>query len=507
MSKPAKKSISCNLIRLTDIPVEVISHMCIFMDSKSLARFSITCKEANSLGACDRLWSKHFLQKWGPLKHRRIDSHIKMMKEKERKTSMNVHIMTDVQKTNENDDFSTCNGIWRSRYSREELIDLSMKQGRTSITEYYGHVGVITCLKLLSDKRILTGSDDGSMLLWSKSVKSDLKDADMAPPPALALAELALGKKRTELSSEERRSRERSELLSSLPAGSYHINSARTRGILPVAPTSANAQLCKSRTLHGHGGPVWCLSYNETTGQVYSGGYDETVKVWDLSTGNCTGTLRGHTGWVSSLVLLSNTAVSQFSCLASASWDNTLRIWRMDPDDLEGGELIRTLQAGQESGALLCVSSNGASSGSNHVSVGCCNAQIQNWDLERGIMTGSLLGHLKEVHSCQVSNNKIISGSGDGTIKLWDNNSNTNTSTFQGHNGSVMAVQYDNDFRIMSGSYDQTVKVWDIRNPSRSVVTIGGQHSAVFCLQFDDEWLVTGSADYAMRVFDWAGML
>ena len=122
-------------------------------------------------------------------------------------------------------------------------------------------------------------------------------------------------------------------------------------------------------------------------------------------------------------------------------------------------------------------------------------------------MIGSLLGHTKEVHSCQVSSNKIISGSGDGTIKLWDSNSNMNTGTLQEHTGSVMTVQYDNDFRIMSGSYDKTVKVWDIRNPSRSVVTIGGQHSAVFCLQFDDEWLVTGSADYAMRVFDWAGML
>ena len=471
------------------------------MDTKSLARFSITCKEANSLGACDRLWSDHFLRKWGPLKYSRVSDTIVIEEEKQGRKARNI----DVHKGSGNGDFLMSSGVWRGRYGREELMDLSMKQGRTSITEYHGHVGVITCLKLLTDKRIITGSDDGSMLLWSKSVTSEMKNVGMAPPPALALAELALGKKRTEMSSEVRRSRERSELLSSLPSGSYNFNSAKTRKIL--TPTSANAQLCKSRTLHGHGGPVWCLSYSEATEQVYSGGYDETVKIWDLSTGNCTGTLRGHTEWVSSLVLLRPEETSQFSRLASASWDNTLRIWRMDPEELEGGTLIRTLQAGQGSGALLCISSNNASPGSNLVSVGCCNSQIQNWDLERGVMIGSLLGHTKEVHSCQVSSNKIISGSGDGTIKLWDSNSNMNTGTLQEHTGSVMTVQYDNDFRIMSGSYDKTVKVWDIRNPSRSVVTIGGQHSAVFCLQFDDEWLVTGSADYAMRVFDWAGML
>merc|ERR1711991_584040 len=215
LSKPVQKSISCSLIRLTEVPIEVLSYICTFMDCKSLARFSITCKEANSLGACDRLWSKHFLRKWGPLKYSRVSENIGFDKNKEEKGKLDVH--TGVKKLNLNDNFPICSGMWRSRYGREELIDLSMKQGRTSITEYHGHVGVITCLKLLSDKRILTGSDDGSMLLWSKSVKSELKNVDMAPPPALALAELALGKKRTEVSSEVRRSRERSELLCLYP--------------------------------------------------------------------------------------------------------------------------------------------------------------------------------------------------------------------------------------------------------------------------------------------------
>ena len=53
------------------------------MDTKSLARFSITCKEANSLGACDRLWSDHFLRKWGPLKYSRVSDTIVIEKEKQ----------------------------------------------------------------------------------------------------------------------------------------------------------------------------------------------------------------------------------------------------------------------------------------------------------------------------------------------------------------------------------------------------------------------------------------
>jgi len=157
--------------------------------------------------------------------------------------------------------------------------------------------------------------------------------------------------------------------------------------------------------------------------------------------------------------------------------------------------------------------------------VGCCNAQIQNWDIETGVLKGSVLGHTKEVHTLQVASSCIISGSGDCSVRIWDRASNRCASVLRGHNGSVMTVkvslfksimfvfpthhalilnlQYDEDYRIMSGSYDKSVKVWDIRSTSRALATIGGQqHSAVFCLQFDDRHLVTGSADYIMRVFD-----
>ena len=115
---------------------------------------------------------------------------------------------------------------------------------------------------MLSDKRIISGSDDGSMLLWTKCPKTQ-KNIELSPPPGLALAELALGKKRSD-SSEQRKSHA---VQLSLAAGSYKINMG---GRYPQKSSNHNTltTLCKSRTLHGHGGPVWCLSYNETTEQV-----------------------------------------------------------------------------------------------------------------------------------------------------------------------------------------------------------------------------------------------
>ena len=56
-------------------------------------------------------------------------------------------------------------------------------------------------------------------------------------------------------------------------------------------------------------------------------------------------------------------------------------------------------------------------------------------------MVGSLLGHTKEVHTVQVANHCIISGSGDCSVKIWDHLSNKCVSTLNGHGGSVMTLQ------------------------------------------------------------------
>ena len=125
---------------------------------------------------------------------------------------------------------------------------------------YCLHNSVI--MQLLSDKRVISGSDDGSMLLWTKCSKLQ-RSSELRPPPSLALAELALGKKRND-ASEMRKS---NPTPPSLAAGSYKINFASR--CLPRASNINTAALCKSRTLHGHGGPVWCLSYNEATEQVF----------------------------------------------------------------------------------------------------------------------------------------------------------------------------------------------------------------------------------------------
>jgi WD40 repeat protein len=57
-------------------------------------------------------------------------------------------------------------------------------------------------------------------------------------------------------------------------------------------------------------------------GTLASGSADNTIKIWNPSTGTCLRTLSGHANWVFSLALFPD------GTLASGSRDQTIKIWK-----------------------------------------------------------------------------------------------------------------------------------------------------------------------------------
>mgnify|MGYP002525352262 CR=1 FL=1 len=56
-----------------------------------------------------------------------------------------------------------------------------------------------------------------------------------------------------------------------------------------------------------------------------------------------------------------------------------------------------------------------------------------------------------------------MSGSAERTVKMGDAGTGQKTLTVEGHSGDVTSVSFSPDGkRIVSGSDDNTVKVWDI---------------------------------------------
>ena len=75
-----------------------------------------------------------------------------------------------------------------------------------------------------------------------------------------------------------------------------------------------------------------------------------------------------------------------------------------------------------------------------------------------------LSGHTDSVTSVAWSWNdsKIVSGSMDNTVNIWNAVTGQIIKTLLGHTDSVNSVAWSHDgLRIVSGSFDNTVKIWN----------------------------------------------
>jgi WD40 repeat protein len=78
--------------------------------------------------------------------------------------------------------------------------------------------------------------------------------------------------------------------------------------------------------------------------------------------------------------------------------------------------------------------------------------------------TMTLEGHTESVNSVAFSADglRIVSGSDDHTVRIWDAVSGLILHTLKGHTDSVRVVAFSADgLRIVSGSGDYTVRIWD----------------------------------------------
>lgn len=90
--------------------------------------------------------------------------------------------------------------------------------------------------------------------------------------------------------------------------------------------------------------------------------------------------------------------------------------------------------------------------------------------------------HDRHVVTClQFDNDKILTGSDDNNINVYDTRTGALRAKLKGHEGGVWALQYQGN-TLVSGSTDRSVRVWDIDQGIETQV-FRGHTSTVRCLQ------------------------
>ena len=139
-----------------------------------------------------------------------------------------------------------------------------------------------------------------------------------------------------------------------------------------------------------------------------SGSEDGTVRMWDRSSGQLLGILRGHAGGVWGVALSADGQL-----LASGGVDRTVRLW-----ETASGRPVAVLQG----------------------------------------HTGTVWGV-----ALSADGRLLSSGSLDGTVRVWDARGGRSLAILEGHTAMVVNVAFGADAQqLVSGSFDGTVRVWDV---------------------------------------------
>jgi F-box and WD-40 domain protein CDC4 len=126
--------------------------------------------------------------------------------------------------------------------------------------------------------------------------------------------------------------------------------------------------------------------------------------------------------------------------------------------------------------------------------------------------------HGRHVVTClQFDSDKIITGSDDTKIHVYNSDNGALRQVLNGHEGGVWALQYDGN-TLVSGSTDRTVRVWDIEK-GICMFTFQGHTSTVRCLVIlkptvvghdsngepimmpKEPLIITGSRDSTLRIW------
>lgn len=200
------------------------------------------------------------------------------------------------------------------------------------------------------------------------------------------------------------------------------------------------------RTLYGHSGPIYGLSFSPDKYLLLSCSEDTTIRLWSLHTWTCIVCYKGH---------LYPVWTVKFSphgyYFASGSHDKTARLWATDTN-----QPLRIFA-----------------------------------------------GHYSDVDIVQFhpNSNYIVSGSSDMTIRLWDCTNGSQVRLMTGHKAPIFSLSFSNEGRFLaSAGADNRVLVWDLAH-GHLVAALTSHTSTIHCLSFSRDGTILVSGNFFVLHF------
>lgn len=234
------------------------------------------------------------------------------------------------------------------------------------------------------------------------------------------------------------------------PDGKYVVSSAVNNMLIMFDALSGK----KIKTFSGHTDFVSSAVFTPDGINIVSGSNDKTIRIWDVSSGK---ELQKFTVQNTGIKNISVSPNGQY--IVSCGFDNGerrthMKLWSIST----GKEILEYMGYIAESSALFSPDSKFVLAWGGRAAAA--------WLINKEVYDRNFV-YTDTINSVRFSpdGEKIVTGSSDKTIRIWDFTSKKELSILRGHTDAVTSVAFSPDGRqIISGSMDKTMRLWDVES-------------------------------------------
>ncbi|KAF2107672.1 WD40-repeat-containing domain protein [Lophiotrema nucula] len=348
---------------------------------------------------------------------------------------------------------------WKDVYKDRFKVGTNWKYGRYSTKILKGHTNGVMCLQF-DDRILMTGSYDASVKIWNLDTGAEIRTLTGHTQGIRCLqfddSRLITGSLDNTIKVWNWKT---GECIKTLRAHQRGVIGLHMADKLLASGSSDNTIMVHDFTtyqrfqLQGHTDWVNCVKIDLPSRTLLSASDDCTVRLWDLDTQRCLRSFEGHVGQVQQVLPLPaefEIDEEEFAAQANNDFSDTASLASEQPPPVPG-----TPELPPEP---LFPNDPDRPQPPSYMLTGSLDGTIRLWHIPSGRCIHRFFGHVEGIWSLAADSLRLVSGAEDKTIKIWDPRTGKHERTLTGHTGPVNCVGLS-DSRLISGSEDGTVRV------------------------------------------------
>jgi WD40 repeat protein/serine/threonine protein kinase len=258
--------------------------------------------------------------------------------------------------------------------------------------------------------------------------------------------------------------------------------------LLATASTDGTVQLVvlatgSERKLAGHTGPIYALSFSPSGEELLTAGEDHSARLWRVADGTQIATFVGHDNAVFHAQFLDENQI------VTGSDDGGVRLWHVRRPDTP--ELLTRHAAAITALDVHRDRVASASVDNDMRIVELVQRTMVEFDPPAAVWSLAFVA----------DGEQLVTGSFDGSARLWSSHGGRALRTFLGHREAVLRVAVDPSGRwLATGSYDTDLRVWDLARP-RLRQSLEGHGAQISDIAFDAAERRIATASHDVRIW------